>query len=401
MHNTLGMPDSTWHVGNLPFFVQCNDVPDNSPFGLPDRMPFVLECDPETGTLRQQQNREVSLALEKAYSFGSLISGTMDDTGIGRRYAEDFLNFVLDSLNNDVAGKSVLEIGCGTGHFLSLLQERGASVLGVEPGPHGQEGGKKYGVPVIRDFFPCKQIQERFDVIIGYALLEHIAIPQSFLGKIHALLKEGGKLLLAVPDCEPYMQRGDISCLLHEHWSYFSSKTLSNELQRAGFCPSIQHADFGGSLYCCALPHREGFPHSNDTEVEVADTLAIARGRFYSNMKKLEQFFHESVLDGRPESCLGIYVPGRMINALSLAQIPEKLTFRFFDDNPLLKGKYYPSFPQKIEDFESLIHCPPDSLFVASRSFGQEIKTKIATSSHKIHLILWESLYEGEKYFDK
>lgn len=394
MHNTLGKTDSSWHVGNLPFFDQCNDFPDNSPLGLTDRVPFVLERDPETGTLKQQHNRDVAEALEKAYSFGSLISGTMDEIGIGRRYAEDFLNFALDSLNNDVAGKSVLEIGCGTGYFLSLLQERGASVLGVEPGPHGQEGGKKYGVPVIRDFFPCKQIQRRFDIIIGYGLLEHISTPNSFLGKAHAFLNEGGKLLLAVPDCEPYLQQGDISCLLHEHWSYFSSKTLSNELQRSGFQPSIEHAGFGGSLYCCALPHRGVLAHSNITENEAADALATVRGRFFSNLKKMEQLFNESVLNGRPESCLGIYVPGRMVNALSLAKIPEKLTFRFFDDNPLLNGKYYPSFPQKIEDFESLIQFPPDSLFVASRSFGQKIADKLAAHSNRIPLLQWEKIFQ-------
>lgn len=395
-HGEMAFPSplgEAWHVGELPFFVQCQDVPNNSLFGLPDRMPFVLECDSDTGTLRQRRNDEVERALERAYSFGSLITGTMDDTGIGRRYAEDFLRFFLDSVGSDLRGKRILEVGCGTGYFLSLLQERGADVLGVEPGPQGQRGGEKYGVPIVRNFFPCEEVRGGFDVVVAYAVLEHMTAPEVFLKATGGFLNEGGCLLLAVPDCEPYLGQGDISCLLHEHWSYFAKKTLARELERGGYRASrIEQAGFGGSLYCRALPKGDASAPVKYDETE-AKTLDAVRARFLENLARMERLFHEMGVAGNEGHTLGIYVPGRMVNTLSVAEIPKRLCLRFFDDNPLLENKYYPSFPQKIENFDDFLRCPPDSVFVASRTFGKNIEERIGSHSEKVRLIGWDEVF--------
>jgi 2-polyprenyl-3-methyl-5-hydroxy-6-metoxy-1,4-benzoquinol methylase len=47
---------------------------------------------------------------------------------------EHLLNPVMLRMLGDVAGKRVLDAGCGQGYFSRLLADRGAEVVGVEPG---------------------------------------------------------------------------------------------------------------------------------------------------------------------------------------------------------------------------------------------------------------------------
>ena len=167
-------PSFSWNVGALPFVWGPLAAPTNA-HGLPTSLPFALEISPDTGALVQSPNEKVSGALSRAYSEGSLMVGLMDEEGIGREYAEDFLRFLTSHVpRGALSGMRVLEIGCGTGYLLHRLRLLGADVWGVEPGAHGQAGARKYELPVVRDFFPSNEIRGTFDLVIMYAVLEHL-----------------------------------------------------------------------------------------------------------------------------------------------------------------------------------------------------------------------------------
>ena len=50
---------------------------------------------------------------------------------------------------------------------------------------------------------------------------------------------------------------------------------------------------------------------------------------------------------------------------------------RFFDDDKLLHGKYYPPFDIPIESRRSLIERPVDELVIMSSSFGERLKSEL------------------------
>jgi len=211
-----------WHIPSLPFVWSPLKVPTNGG-DLPDRLPFSLGVEPTTGCVIQLSDEEVKSALSKAYLKGSVLSGLMDDEGIGRVYAEDFLMFIEKSVpNNKLANTKVLEIGFGNGYLLKCLYEKGAEVLRIEPGNHGQNGAERWQVPIIQDSFPSKSVSEKFDLVIAFAVLEHFENPVKFLSLIMASLSDDGIVIMAVPDEGPYIDSGDASTLFHEHWSYFA-----------------------------------------------------------------------------------------------------------------------------------------------------------------------------------
>ena len=86
---------------------------------------------------------------------------------------------------------------------------------------------------------------------------------------------------------------------------------------------------------------------------------------------------------------LGVYVPGRFVNAIGISQIPPQ-AIRFFDDDPSLLGTYYPGIPIRIESRDDLLRSPTDSVLVMSRTFGPNLAKQLRTllpASTKVLLV--------------
>ena len=130
----------SWSINSIPFVWSPLNTPDNGD-NIPNKLPFELGIDLSTGRILQKYNNEVESALATVYAKGSTLSGLMDDNGIGKDYAEDFLSYIFRAIStDDLSGLRVLEIGCGNAYLLKRLKDSGADVLGVEPGDHGQRG---------------------------------------------------------------------------------------------------------------------------------------------------------------------------------------------------------------------------------------------------------------------
>ena len=68
---------------------------------------------------------------------------------------------------------------------------------------------------------------------------------------------------------------------------------------------------------------------------------------------------------------LGIFCPARFINYHAL--LGTALELRYFDDDPLLTGRYFPPINVAIESREDLIRRPVDELLIMSWTFGDVI----------------------------
>ncbi len=120
-----------------------------------------------------------------------------------RNFAE-----VSDLLSSRCPQKgSLLDIGCGYGHFLELMKGRGWSVAGLEPseGPsaYASEKGLNVSRSIIEEaFFPEKS----FEAITAFYVLEHLSDPLGALKKIRKWLKPGGLVVLRVPHTTPLVK---------------------------------------------------------------------------------------------------------------------------------------------------------------------------------------------------
>ena len=379
-----------WEVGSLPFYYRPLETPHNDT-GIPNILPFQLSVDRSTGTLTQNPTQELLDALMLVYSKGSEVSGMMDDEGIGKEYADDFIEFMRRSLSfDDLNEHKVLEIGCGTGYLLHRLQLLGAECIGIEPGAHSRDGAEKYGVKIIHDFFPSKQLRGNFDFIILYGVLEHICDPAQFLLQVKQYLVKNGNLIIAVEDEESYIGQGDLSILFHEHFSYFTEETLCKTLRGGGYKANISMSSFSKLLYANCRTHHYLNDNSSEENCNSTNKAVQFKKKAKLSIKKFSGYILDSI---KKNESVGIYVPGRAVNILTMSQVPVTC-IRFFDDNPKLHSTYFAGTEIPIESRQELKNNPTDRLLIMSSSFGEKIARELSDVLPKNTIIkTWQDLF--------
>jgi SAM-dependent methyltransferase len=124
-----------------------------------------------------------------------------------------FANHVeLVKAKKSIPGLRVLDIGCGGGLFLSMLQQEGAQVVGIELSRGRAEYARtSYNLHV--ETLPVEsneiqnKYQEHFDVVTLWDVIEHVAYPQITLVKAWTLLKYDGYLLMDTPCRDSFYHR--------------------------------------------------------------------------------------------------------------------------------------------------------------------------------------------------
>lgn len=144
-----------------------------------------------------------------------------------------------NSLNS---ASRLLDVGCASGQFLSVLQQRNKlEIYGVEPCMDLAKSASqtlKEAVIIDKSIEECGLEPDTFDVVTLWEVLEHIHEPTDCLNAIAKLLKPGGLLFLSVPNIEGF----DIQILWDKgnafsppsHINYFRKSTISLLFERVG-----------------------------------------------------------------------------------------------------------------------------------------------------------------------
>lgn len=107
-----------------------------------------------------------------------------------------------------VQGKKLLDIGAATGFFVRLARDFGFDAEGIEISKWAAEEGKKKGLKIQHGTIDTMQFLENsFDVITLFDVLEHISDPDCFLEKIFFILKQDGVLIINTPDAKTVWAR--------------------------------------------------------------------------------------------------------------------------------------------------------------------------------------------------
>ncbi|MEY2898676.1 MAG: hypothetical protein RL138_729 [Bacteroidota bacterium] len=161
--------------------------------------------------------------------------------GSPKAVADSYLNRVADVENFCEARGRVLELGAARGAFLKVLQDRGWEVHGVEISADAvalakTQNNLQIHCGVLEDY----QSDLKFDVVCMYQTLEHVLTPDYVCKRSAELLKQGGKLIIEVPNRNCFemkwsKRRKVLSYDLPRHISHFSPDILAKHLKGVGF----------------------------------------------------------------------------------------------------------------------------------------------------------------------
>jgi len=134
----------------------------------------------------------------------------------------------------------LLDIGCGSGEFLNQMKNFGWEAFGVEINRESADMGNKRGLNILCGELGGADFPENyFDVVVLSQTMEHVYSPGSYLEKIHRLLKEGGLLIIGVPniDCLEIQIFGRSCHILDvpRHLHFFTVSSLRRYLEKYGF----------------------------------------------------------------------------------------------------------------------------------------------------------------------
>lgn len=99
-------------------------------------------------------------------------------------------------------GKSILDIGCGTGDFLGYCKSKNWKTLGLEPDDSARKIALENNKVEAKELGHLYQLEENsFDVISMWHVLEHVYNLNQDIEQYKKILKKSGTLIVAVPNC--------------------------------------------------------------------------------------------------------------------------------------------------------------------------------------------------------
>ena len=153
------------------------------------------------------------------------------------RYVQ-FYKKLEQFVKQHAAGRTILDVGCGDGVFLSCLSNEW-SRQGLEPSASGASLARKKNLDVVNGTLDTAPDELHADVISALDVIEHVIDPHQFIESFKRHLRPSGVILLLTGDADSFPAK-----IAGPRWSYlrwcghisvFSRKGLRKLLESHGF----------------------------------------------------------------------------------------------------------------------------------------------------------------------
>ena len=234
-------------------------------------------------------------------------------------------------------GAAVLDYGCGKGMSLrALLAARPDLDGAVFDVSDAYRAHWDAFVPSANQaaYAPPATWAGRFDAVLSFFALEHVADPHRFLTRIRTLLRPGGELHLTVPN----VRRNVGDFVVVDHVNHFMPSSLRRALLGAGFTDVRIDEEAHDAAYVVDARRGTGEEMPPIPRAEVAQYVAEARraAAFWTAASDAVAGFERETARGRKSAIYGsgfygVFIASRLADRSTLAY--------FLDRNPHQQAK--------------------------------------------------------------
>jgi len=255
--------------------------------------------------------------------------------------------------------KKLIEIGCGCGEYMSIMQHFGVETFGLEYSETSVSQCIQSGLNVFQGFIHTSHYRINSAPFNGFYILnflEHLPDPNTFLTGIYNNLAENAIGLVEVPNFDMILKKNLFSEFTSDHLLYFTKETLNSLLKQNGFeiitCDDIWHDYIISSI------------------VKKRTKLNIFH--FYNYQTQLKDQLHEYIEHFSPKK-VAIWGAGHQALAIiSLANLADKIRY-VIDSATFKQGKFTPATHIPIVSPDTIILDTVEAIIVMAASYSDEV----------------------------
>jgi SAM-dependent methyltransferase len=293
-------------------------------------------------------------------------------------FANGLVTRLIEKYN--LRNKTILEIGCGKGDFLTLLCELGQnSGTGIDPAYEKNRIQSEVSerMTFIRDYYSTRYADYRADFVCCRHTLEHIPNTAEFVNTIRNSIGDqlDTSVFFELPDVTRVLNELAFWDIYYEHCSYFSLGSLARLFRYCMFEVIDLSKDFDDQyLLLEAKPVNEKSSKINNLEESVRETADLVNyftvhctERINSWKDRLQQFN----ADGKKVSVWGS--GSKCVAFLTTLNVGNEIEY-VVDINPYREGKYIPGAAKRIMSPNFLKDYNPDYVIIMNAAYCNEIQ---------------------------
>lgn len=194
-------------------------------------------------------------------------------------------------LRSLVAGKRVLDFGCGYGHQTAALASRyGCNVVGLDVDQHRLAIARaRYQ----QTRFVSYLDNDRFDVILSQNSMEHFPNPSGVLSQMRSLLAPSGRILITFgpPWWAPYGSHMQYFCRLPWLQLWFSERTIMTVRKKYNADGATRFSECLGGLNQMSLRKFSLATKQASLQIERLELRGVRRQHWLTHVPLLRELF--------------------------------------------------------------------------------------------------------------
>lgn len=366
--------------GKMTSFYQVNNVPTNSCILLDSKEDAIAYPRGNVDLKHCKQCGFISnMAFDpKLTEYSGRYEETQGFSGTFNKFHQHLAERLIKKHN--LHNKSVIEIGCGKGEFITMLSELGSNRgIGFDPGYRDDhiKGRSSDNVTFIKDFYSEQYTDHQADFICCKMTLEHIHPTSDFISMVRRSIgqKLDTMVFFQIPETLRILRDCSFEDIYYEHCSYFTPGSLARLFRRCGFDVVDIETEYDNQyLTIEAIPidtekHTAALPIEESTD----ELTALVESFTQRSKKKIDDWSeHLKAFSDQGKKVMLWGSGSKGVSFLTTLNNADNIEY-VVDINPYRQGYYMSGTGQKIVSPEFLKKYQPDVVVIMNAIYTKEI----------------------------